>query len=226
MRHVEEARLRRHEKLRRTRGRQSLILLAIIAAVVLIIVIGYFVLNSDFWLIKTITVFGNDRLSVKEVVALSGVDYKTNLLKLPAGQIETDIKKSPWVKEVELFRGLPNRLTIQIKERRPFVGLKQGDKVFVVDKSGFVIQAAAELTTETPVPVISEIKAPTLRVGARRRGRLLAGALKSLNRIAPDLWIKVTWISVPSLEKLTFQTTDGLEIVYGGAGSASKKNYL
>lgn len=202
-----------------------MILALVVLGLIVVGAAGYFILNSDFWLVKTITVVGNDHLTPKEVVALAGVDYKTNLLRLPGARIEADIRKSPWVEEVSLSRGLPNRLTITIRERKPFAGLKQGNTIFVMDKTGFVIRTTADLT-ETSMPVISEIKIGRLRVGARDRSSLLKGALTSLRLLAPDIRATVTWVSVPSLDKLTFQTTEGLEVVFGGPEEAAKKNFV
>lgn len=225
-RNVEDAKQRRNEKLRQTRSRQSLKLLAVAAALIVIAVGGYALINSDFWLIKSITVVGNRRLTSKQVVNLAGVDYKTSLLRLPAAEITANLKKNPWVGDVQLARDLPDRLTIKIREREPYVGLKQGDKVFILDNTGFVVQSVGTFTTETAMPVISDIKIGRLKVGARGKGVALTGALKSLSVLSPEVRAKTTWISVPSLEKLTFQTADGLEIVYGGPEGAAKKNFV
>jgi len=224
--HVEEAKKRRDEKLRATRNRQSLTILSVFLVVALVGAVGYLGYNSDFWLIESITVAGNHRLTAKEVVSLAGVDHQTNLLKLPVAEIDKNLKKNPWVKEVELSRGLPDRLVIQIVEREPFVGVKQANKVIILDKTGFAVQSLSGPTTNTPVPVISDIKLGRLKVGDRGRGAALAGTLKSLDRLDPDLKAKVTWVSVPSLEKLTFQTDDGLEVVYGRPDESTKKNFL
>lgn len=223
--HVEEAKKRRDEKLRQTRGRQSWILAGILAGLAVVIVGGYFLINSDVWLIKSITVTGNDRLSSRKIIDLSGVDNRTSLLRLPAVEITARLKKNPWVKNVKLFRSLPNRLTIQIAERKPFVGLKQGDHVLVMDKSGFVVQSTKG-TVDASMPVIGDIKIGRLKVGEQGKGATLAGGLKSLSGLDPELKSKVTWVSIVSLEKLTFQTSDGVEIVYGGPQNAAKKNYL
>jgi len=224
--HVEEAKKRRNEKLRQTRNRQSLTLLSVALLIALVATGGYFIINADFWLIKKITVAGNHRLTAKQVVDLAGVDFKTSLLKLPAAKIEANLKKNPWIKKVELARDLPDRLTIQIVEREPFVGVKQGDKLIILDKTGFAVQSSSGPTTDTSMPVISDIKIAPLKVGARGKGANLAGALASLDRLATDLKAKVTWVSVTSLEKLTFQTVDGLEVVYGGPDDSAKKNFL
>ncbi len=227
MRHnVEEAKRRRNEKLRQTRNRQSLTVLSAAFLVIALAVAAYYIVNSDFWLIKKITVMGNNRLSAKQVVDLADVDYRTNLLRLPAAEITANLKKNPWVKAVELSRDFPDRLTIQITERKPFVGVKQGDKLIILDKAGFAVAAASGPSAETSMAVISDIKVAPLKVGVRGRGANLRAALASLARLDPDLKAKVTWVSVTSVEKLTFQTADGLEVVYGGPEESVKKNFL
>lgn len=222
---VKEAKQKRDEKLRLTRRRQSLKLLVAFLAVAILLTGGYLVVNSDVWLIQTISVVGNDHIGAKEVVAQSGIDNRTSLLRLPRAQIESRLKKNPWISTVSLTRNLPNSLIIDVTERRPFVGVRQGERLFVLDSSGFVIETKNE-TAAVTLPVIGDIRLARLRVGAQSKSATLKGTLGSLKKLAPDLRAKIIWISVPSLDKLSFHTAENLEIIFGPAAQAEKKNFI
>ncbi|HEB13199.1 MAG TPA: FtsQ-type POTRA domain-containing protein [Actinobacteria bacterium] len=225
MPHVEEARKRRNEKLRRTRTKQTLYILAIIVIACAVIIGGYLVWNSDYWLIKKVTVAGNKRVSAEEVVALTELDADTSLLKLPKERTKAKLERHPWIKQAHLDRNLPDQLLITIKEREPFVIIKQSDKLIVLDETGFVLQSKAR-TGESGIPVINGVKIVKPKIGKQYRNKRVQAVLKSLRGLDKDLREKVTWVSVSSLENLSFQTSDGLEVIYGGPKDAVKKNFL
>ncbi len=225
MPHVEEARKRRTEKLRRTRTRQTVYFLAVVVIMVAVLIGGYVVWDSDYWLIKKVTVAGNKRISAEEVVDLTDLDADTSLLQLPKGRTRAKLERHPWIKEARLDRNLPDQLLITIKEREPFVTIKQADKLIVLDNTGVVLQSKAR-TGESGIPVISGVKIAKPKNGEKSRNKRVLAVLKSLRGLDKDLRAKVTWVSVPSLENLSFQTSDGLEIIYGGSKDAVKKNFL
>lgn len=225
MPHVEEARKRRHEKIRRTRTRHALNIFSVVFVLIAIVVGGYLIWNSNFWLVKSVTVSGNKRLSAKEVVALADTDADTSLLKISTAKIEAKLERHPWIKKARLSRNLPNRLLIQVTEREPFVALKQTGGLVVLDGSGFVLQRKRALADKN-TPVINDIRVRKIKVGYKYKDKKLLDVLTSLRGLGSDLRSKITWVSVPSLDNMSFQTSDGLEIIYGSSLDAAKKNFL
>ncbi len=225
MPHVEEARKRRHEKIRRTRTRHALNIFSVVFVLIAIVVGGFLVWNSTFWLVKSVTVSGNKRLSAKEVVALADTDADTSLLKISTAKIEAKLKRHPWIKKARLSRNLPNRLVIQVTEREPFVALKQPGGLVILDRRGFVLQKKRALADKKTL-IINDIRMRKTKVGSKYNNKKLLDVLTSLRGLEPDLRSKITWVSVPSLDNMSFQTSDGLEIIYGSSLDAVKKNFL
>ncbi len=223
MSRVTEARQRREEKLRATRNRQNLILASVVVSIALVVVGGYFLLRSDLWLLKTVSIVGNKHVSAKKIAKLADLDDSTNLMRVAKDKLEVAIEKDPWIAQAAVTRDLPSRIEIIVTERIPFAMVKQKGKLFILDKRGYVLEAG-----ETPrfdsIPVINEIETDRLVVGRRTQSKLLIGALKSLAGVAPKLRDKVVWISVPSLDRLAFHTSDDIEIIYGSVEGAGRKN--
>ncbi len=220
---VAEARRKREQKLKTTRGRQKLVLVGAVLAVMLVLAGVYYLLNSDLWLLKTISITGNTRLSAERITKLAGLDGETNLMKVAKDRIEASIEADPWVARVVVVRDLPSRLEIAVTERLPFARVKQVNKLFTLDQRGYVLEVGDDPRFDD-VPVINEIKVGRLVVGERTRSALLRGSLKSLAGLTKEIRDKVVWISVPSLDKLAFHTSDNIEIIYGDAAKAKRKN--
>lgn len=225
MSNVEEARSRRKKKLRLTRARQNLILATLVLFAAGLAVGGFYLINSDLWLLKTITVTGNKHIAADKVSALAGLDENTNLMRISKEDIEARIKRDPWIAEASVTRDLPSSLNVSIIERKPFARVKQRGKLYTLDRRGYVIEAVSDATSDT-IPVINEIRTGRLEVGRRAKTKLLRNALKSLASISTELRDRVIWISVPSLDKLAFHTADDVEIIFGSADEARKKNLV
>lgn len=225
MSNVDAAKRRRQEKLRASRGKQNLIMAAVALSAVLLAVGAYVLVNSDIWLLETISVSGNRRVKAERIKALSGLNAGTNILRISREEIEKKIETDPHIASAALSRDLPSRLAVTVVERRPFVGVKEGGKLFSLDKDGFVIEQVPD-GTSFALPVMNEISIEKLSVGKRVKGRLIRDALRSLNSLDPDLLAKVVWVSVPTLDKLAFHTVDKVEIIFGDHKDAPKKNYM
>jgi len=222
---VNEARRRREEKLRATRVRQNLILASAVLSIALIIVGGYYLLRSDLWLLKTVSINGNKHVSAEKITKLAGLDDDTNLIRVAKDKIEAAIKEDPWIAEAVVTRDLPSRIEIVVTERVPFARIKQKGKIYTLDKRGYVLETGDDPRFDN-IPVINEIEVGRLIVGKRTKSRLLRGSLRSLAGVAPKIRDKVIWISVPSLDKLAFHTSDDIEIIYGSAEGAGRKNMV
>ncbi len=222
---VEEARRRRDNKLRQTRRKQSLSILLVMTALSLVVATAYFVINSDLWLIKSISVTGNKNVSAQKVSRLAGVGKRTNLIRISPGSIVEKLKTNPWISDATVSRYLPSTLSIDIVERKPFACVKQGGRIFIMDDRGYVVSAPKKMMKEA-VPVIDGVKLKSVEVGSRAKSRLLPQVLNSLRKLEPSIRSKVIWVSVPTLDSLAFHTIEDVEIIFGSAEEAAKKNYV
>jgi cell division septal protein FtsQ len=59
-----------------------------------------------------------------------------NLVLLPLGSVEAAIRRNPWVDTVEIEKELPDRLRIEVTERRPVALLERGSRLVYADEEG------------------------------------------------------------------------------------------
>lgn len=98
------------------------------------------VLCSDYFTLKDATVKGAARVSEGEVLKLSGITDTTNILTVDAHRIVTGIKTNPWVRDVRMGRELPNRLVIEIEERRPVALISHEQNIYLLDEEGIIFK--------------------------------------------------------------------------------------
>lgn len=59
-----------------------------------------------------------------------------NLVLLPLANVEATIRRNPWVDSVEIAKELPDRLRIEVTERRPVALLEKGGALVYADQEG------------------------------------------------------------------------------------------
>lgn len=221
---VEEARRKRDIKLRQLRGRQNRILALIILGFSLLIILSLYIYNSSFWEIGQIEISGNKHCSKKEIISLAAIKPKTSLMKLPKRDLEARLMKHPWLKEVFLYRRLPRTLLILVKERTPFVVLKKGKNLYLLDEEAYVIEKRSELGSIS-LPVVRDSKTRP-RVGHFLKTKSLKEIFLTLKSLDSEVKSLISWVSFPAENKITFYMKDNLEIIWGSAKDLAKKNFV
>ncbi|OPL16727.1 MAG: hypothetical protein AVO39_00090 [delta proteobacterium MLS_D] len=107
----------------------------------LIMMYGYNVaLCSDFFTLAEAAVKGTDRLSDREVIQLLGVDDSTNILTADLNKMVAGVKTNPWVRDVRMTRDLPNRLIVEIIERKPVALISHDHNIYLLDREGTIFK--------------------------------------------------------------------------------------
>jgi cell division protein FtsQ len=113
--------------------------------------------TSEFFQITSIRIEGARRLDKQQILELSGVTIKTNLLGMSVSGVKKKIEAHAWVRIAEIDRDLPSDLIIKIQERIPVALLNTEKGLFFVDKSG-VAFAEANPPEELDYPVITGLE--------------------------------------------------------------------
>jgi len=110
--------------------------------------------QCDFFQITTVKINGNRMTSKEQIAALSRVDIHSNLLAINVAQVQSLLESHPWIATAEVIRDWPNRLLIQVKEKKPVALLNRETGLFYLDSRGQII-AAAGPSQEIDFPVIT-----------------------------------------------------------------------
>ncbi len=102
---------------------------------------GVFVfLHSPGFYLSSFEVRGNDRLTEKEVIDLSGLLYGEHLMVAFDSAIRNAIVADPWIRDVTVRMAYPGRIIITVQERRPAAILTSPAGAFyLIDERGFLL---------------------------------------------------------------------------------------
>ncbi|HEX9892007.1 MAG TPA: FtsQ-type POTRA domain-containing protein [Actinomycetota bacterium] len=199
---------------RRVSGRVTGVVLVAALAVAAAVVI-----TSPLFHIREVEVRGAGRLGEMEVIRLSGISLRDNLILADTGAAEDALLGSPWVAGASIERSLPGTLIISIRERRPVAEVPDGRGAFSVVAADGVVVARAErrnpaLVELPPVPA-------GLAAGARLGGQ--GAALRVAASFDERLRRLVSKLRVEGAE-IRGTLAGGGEVRYGRAESMPQKN--
>lgn len=184
-------------------------------------------LTSSYLKIKEVKVVGNIKLSRSEVLELSGIAIGDNILAIDSGDIKGNIKANPWIADVRVKRNFPDRVSIEIQERKPvaFINL---DGLYYVDETGIIFKKAS-LGEDVDLPVITGLTKEEIE----EQGAVSELAIKAVNLLhilAENTALELENLSEINVDKtygLTLYTMrEGTKIEFGGDGFREKLDIL
>ncbi|QGU95117.1 FtsQ-type POTRA domain-containing protein [Clostridium bovifaecis] len=97
-------------------------------------------LKLPYFNIKSIEVENNRNISSDEIIKLSDIGTGKNIFYLDLQRSKTNITKNSYILSVKIRRKLPNIIKIHVEERTAVFYIKKGEKYFVVDKNGVILE--------------------------------------------------------------------------------------
>jgi len=192
--HVAPAR-RASRSTRMALARHVLAVLAIVAAVYQA---AGMILTSGALAVRHISVDGNARMSRGEIVAvLEGLDG-VSILTVDLEAWRQRLRRSPWVADASVRRIFPSTIRVVVVEREPIGIGRIGDQLFLVDRTGTIIDEFGPGYAALDLPIIDGLTSGT-RGGATLvdpiRAGLASRLLRALER-SPHLVRRVSQIDV------------------------------
>jgi cell division protein FtsQ len=109
----------------------SLLLVAMPASLV-----TWVLASSRFDLAEVIVAAGTPRIPAEALRAAVAPFEGGNLVLLPLEKVEAAVRRNPWVDTVEVAKELPDRLRVEVTERRPVALLVRGGGLVYADEKG------------------------------------------------------------------------------------------
>lgn len=136
---------------------RSITLIMIIGIIGSVMVYIYnFIITASYFRLNGIHVQGTARVAENDILRLSGIDTTDNILTLNKAEIARKIGAHPWIREVRIGRELPNRLVIDVVERRPAAFVLMGGILHIMDWHGDIFKKV-EKDDELALPVLNGV---------------------------------------------------------------------
>lgn len=187
------------------RARLSWRVARVAVCVLLVAYAGYrafaLVVSASVLQIRRIAVQGNVRLSGGEVQTLVDGLRGTNILAADLTTYRRRLLESPWVADVAMRRVLPSTIEVFVSERRPMGLCRMGGRLYLVDRTGALIDEFGPQYGEFDLPIIDGlVRAPSSGdpvIDEERAG--LAGRVLDAIAERADLSRRVSQIDVADL---------------------------
>ena len=156
-----------------------------------------FVLASEALTVSKITVQGNQRMSRGEVLGLLEGLSGASIVMTDLESWRRKLLASPWVADASMRRMFPGTLAVSITERHPIgIGRIKGT-LFLIDKTGTVIDEFGPNYADLDLPIIDGLGATLDEDGSADEARAaLAGRLMSELESRPGMAARVSQIDV------------------------------
>jgi len=191
-----------------------------LGALVLLTSLGWVGLQLDAWAsrwpqlaLRTVEVQGLHRATENELLRLANVSPGVNLWSLDPATVAQAMGGHPWVRSVEVTRGLPDTLQVRVEERTP-VALAALGELYVVDPEGapFKRVSAAEALDLPLLTGLTRETAESDPAGTAARLREALGVADAYQHA-----FERPRLSEVQLQESGFElvTTDGVRVVLG-----------
>jgi cell division protein FtsQ len=157
---------------------------------------------------RRLEVSGASSLSRADVLELSGLGRRTNIVWLNDGAAEDRLRQDPWIADAEVSVAFPFTIRIEVTERHPVAVATDGLRTVLIAGDGTALSSTAPARG---LPVI-QLPAPGTGEGVASSP---VGAARALGALSPDLRARVSRVSVRSDGTLEVWLRSGPRVSFG-----------
>ncbi|RKD27673.1 cell division protein FtsQ [Caminicella sporogenes DSM 14501] len=112
----------------------------IIISILILALMFILVFKTNFFSIDEIIVKNNNEVSRDVIIAYSGIQLHNNIFKIKLSEITKKIEKNPYIKTAKVSRKLPNKIVIEVIERKRLAAIFYMGIYFIIDDEGYVLE--------------------------------------------------------------------------------------
>jgi cell division protein FtsQ len=98
---------------------------------------------------------GLGKVTRAQIMEVMGSDIGRNVFRVPLEERRHQLEQIAWVQSASVMRLLPDRLRIQIVERKPIAYVRIGSKISLIDGTGVVMEIPPRSKLTESFPVIT-----------------------------------------------------------------------
>lgn len=127
------------------RRRKKFMKKLVLSLLFLIGVLMTLLLKHPYFNIKDISVKNNKNISISNVIETSKLSKGNNIFYIDLDSAKKNLLKNPYILEAQIKRKLPSTLVVTIKEREAVFYGNKGNKYFVLDRNGAVLEERQDI---------------------------------------------------------------------------------
>lgn len=185
------------------------------------IIIGgvIYTLLSPIFNIKTISVAGNSKISIDEIISLSGLELEQNIFQYKTEDIVRKIKENAYIDTVKISRKIPDTVEILVLERKSSFMIQFANAYAYINNQGYILEISDK---KEDLPIITGIQTEqeNIKVGSRlctEDLKKLGDVLKIVeSSVSNDIYKLITEIDVTEQDDYILILQNKKKVVYLG----------
>lgn len=109
--------------------------------------------KTSFFHILSIEVNGNEKITDEKLVLASGIIIDENIFKINLKMVRENILLHPYVKNVIVKRKLPNKIRIEVEERKEIAVINYIGSYIYIDEEGIILNILSEKNNEEIIEI-------------------------------------------------------------------------
>ena len=140
-----------------------------LAAVAIVFGVGWALLDSRFFVVRSVAVTGTHLVTGAEVRSAAAVPLGLPLIRLNSAMITHRVEQIRQVESAQVSRDWPDGVSITVVERTPVLAVASGPGYQLIDKYGVVVESSSRRPSALPslelsaVPGSGPVSVPELR---------------------------------------------------------------
>jgi len=195
----------------------TLIPVSLAGVIFLFLSLYLFLRGAPFLHLRETTIQGNNRISTEEILTITGLTEKPNILTVDIKALNNRLGQHPWIEKSTIRRVLPDGIRITIHERSPLAIVHLG-KLYFIDENR-VIFDEVDPGEKSAYPILTGINREDIENNDRNTSRLLRATLHLLKASRGHPILSYQSISQIDLDKavglLVYTTAQGTEFRLG-----------
>jgi len=175
-----------------------------------------------------IEVTGNDHVSRSEITRVFGGDISRNIFSVPLDDRKKQLEDVPWVESATVMRILPDRIRVNVVERKPIAFAQVGSRVELIDSHGVLMEMPFSTTTKYSFPVIAGMNENEPLSTRSARMKIYTELVKELDTNGEHNSRTLSEVDVTDPEdvKITVDDPDGAVLVHLGSSNFADRFHL
>jgi cell division protein FtsQ len=174
-------------------------------------------LEDPLFRVREVDVAGCQKLPREMLLSLAMVEGMPNLFTVRLKEIARRIEDHPWIESVKVRKTFPNKISIQVEERKP-IAILQLDELYYMDAKGVIFCRVGEKDGYN-YPILTGLdRRPQEKASEETQG-LIMKALELLRTVEEEKLSPLKEISEIHLEKTSgvccFTKAEGMEVKMG-----------
>jgi cell division septal protein FtsQ len=174
-------------------------------------------LGDPFFRVREVEVEGYRKISREALLSLITIEGMPNLFTVRLREVAKRVESHPWIDHVKVRKVFPNKVLIQVEERKP-IAILQLEELYYIDQKGVIFSRAGD-RDEYNYPFLTGMTRDVLEKDPAEANRLITRALELLRIADKEKMSPLQEISEVHMEKSfgvqCFTQTEGLEVRMG-----------